>query len=70
MVALLAARHSIVVDYSCPSISFYVVAEVAIVKTYHYDFLPLSSNLKLYVTIYTEIYTSREVAIYIICIYA
>ena len=50
IVALLTARHS-VVDCSRPSLSFYVAAELAVVKTYHYDFLPLSLNLKLYVTI-------------------
>ena len=71
VVALLAARHFVAVDCSGPSLSFYVVTEFAVVKTYHYDFLPLPLNLKLYVTIYTEIYTSREVAIYLhICINA
>ena len=52
VVALLPARHSVVVDCSGPSLSFYIVAELAVVKTYHYDFLPLPLNLKLYVTIY------------------
>ena len=59
VVALLAARHSVVVDCSGPShsLSFYIVAKLAVVKTYHYDFLPLPLNLKLYigVTIYTHI---------------
>ena len=62
IVALLAAHNSVAVDFSCSSLS-YIVAELAVVKTYHYDFLLLSSNLKLYITIYTEIYRSREVAI-------
>ena len=37
VVALLAARHSVVVDSSFSSLSFYIVAELAVVKAHiHY----------------------------------
>ena len=67
VVALLAAHHS-VVNCSCPSLSFHIVAELTFVKTYHYDFLSVIESEVICNYLYRDLYVQRSS--YIICISA
>ena len=66
VIALLAGRHSVRV-LSIVHV-FYVVAELAVVKTYHYDFLPVIETEVIRNYLYRDLYIQRSS--YIICISA
>ena len=69
LLLILTACHSVAVDSFYPCLSFFVIAELAVVKTYHYNLLPLPSSLihvrrtRLcltdYIAIRSHVYTYR-----------